>query len=67
MLKLFNILCFNINIISTVAGAPPEYPVNITVQDLTGDRANLAGVYRRHGDSRVWTYGDLELSFNGKY
>ena len=61
-----NILCLNINIISTVEGAP-EYPETLTVEDLTGDRANLAGVYRREGDSRVWTYGDFELSFNGKY
>ena len=56
----------NIHIISTVEGVP-EYPENLIVKDLTGDRANLAGVYRRQGDSRVWKYGDLELSFNGKY
>ena len=61
-----NILCLNINIISTVEG-PTEYPEKLTVKDITGDRANLAGVYRRQGDSRVWKYGDLELSFNGKY
>ena len=61
-----NILCLNINIISTVEGHP-GYPENLNVTDLTGDRVNLAGVYRRQGDSRVWKYGDLELSFNGKY
>ena len=49
-----------------VVGAP-EYPENMTVKDQTGDRANLAGVYRRQGDSRVWKYGDYELSFNGEY
>ena len=59
-----NILC--LNIISTVEG-PTEYPERITVKDITGDRANLAGVYRRQGDSRVWKYGDFKLSFNGKY
>ena len=55
---------------STVEGPPqPPYPTTINVKDLTGDgdRANLAGVYRRQGDSRVWKYGDLKLSFNGKY
>ena len=62
-----NILCLNINIISTLEGPPPPYPSTLKVEDLTGDRANLAGVYRRQGVSRVWKYGDLELSFNGKY
>ena len=61
-----NILCLNINIISTVEGAP-EYPENLTVKDKSGDRANLAGVYKRQGDSKVWKYEDFELSFNGKY
>ena len=37
------------------------------MKDLTGDRANLAGVYRRQGEDRVWKYGDFELSFNGEY
>ena len=60
-----NILCINIDI-STVEGAP-GYPEKLIVKDKTGDRANLAGVYRRQGDSRVWKYGDYELSFNGKY
>ena len=60
-----NILCLDSDI-STVEGAP-EYPENLIVMDLTGDRANLAGVYRRQGDSRVWKYGDYELSFNGEY
>jgi len=45
---------------------PPEYPENLIVKDLTGDRANLEGVYRRQGDSRVWKYGDFKFSFNGK-
>ena len=61
-----NILCLNIDI-SILEGAPPGYPENLIVKDQTGDRANLAGVYRRQGDSRVWKYGDFELSFNGKY
>ena len=61
-----NILCHNVDIISTVEGAP-GYPENLIVKDKTGDRANLAGVYRRQGDSRVWKYGDYELSFNGEY
>ena len=60
-----NFLCLNIDI-STVEGAP-RYPESLIVKDLTEDRANLAGVYRRQGDSRVWKYGDYELSFNGKY
>ena len=59
---------FTINIIiSAVEGPPPGYPENLTVQDQTGDRANLAGVYMRQGDSPVWKYGDFQLSFNGKY
>ena len=61
-----NILCLDNDIISTVEGAP-GYPENLIVKDKTGDRANLAGVYRRQGDSRVWKYGDYELSFNGEY
>ena len=61
-----DILCLNINIISTVEGTP-EYPENLIVKEQTGDRANLAGVYGRQGDSRVWKYGDFELSFNGEY
>ena len=61
-----DILRLYIDIISTVEGAP-GYPENLTVKDKTGDRANLAGVYRRQGDSRVWKYGDYKLSFNGKH
>ena len=61
-----NILCLNINIISTVEGVP-EDPENLTVKDQTGDRANLAGVYRRKGDSKVWRYQDFKLLFNGKF
>ena len=61
-----NILCLDIDI-SILEGAPPGYPENLIVKDQTGDRANLAGVYRRQGDSRVWKYGDYELSFNGEY
>ena len=60
-----NILCLYIDI-STVEGAP-EYPENLIVKDKTGDRANLVGVYRKQGDSRVWKYGDYEVSFNGEY
>ena len=60
-----NILCLNIDI-STVEGAP-GYPENLIVKDLTGDKVNLAGVYRGQGDSRVWKYGDYELSIDGKY
>ena len=59
-----NILFLYIDIISTLEGRP-EHPENITVEDETGDRAHLAGVYMRQGDSRVWKYGDYELSFNG--
>ena len=61
-----DILRLYIDIISTVEGAP-GYPESLTVKDKTGDRANFAGVYRRQGDSRVWKYGDNELSFNGKH
>ena len=65
-----NILCLDNDIISTVEGAP-GYPENLIVteysENLIVDGANLAGVYRRQGDSRVWKYGDFELSFNGKY
>ena len=53
--------------ISTVEGAPPEYPENITIKDKTGENSDLAGVYRRQGEDRVWKYGDFELSFNGEY
>ena len=52
--------------ISTIEGAP-EYPENITIKDKTGEIYNLAGVYRRQGEDRVWKYGDFELSFNGEY
>ena len=52
--------------ISTVEGAP-EYPENITIKDKTGENSDLAGVYRRQGEDRVWKYGDFELSFNGEY
>ena len=50
----------------------PGYPEKLTVKDQTGDRANLAGVYRREADipafaPPVWKYGDYHLSFNGKY
>ena len=51
--------------ISTLEGTP-GYPENLTVKDQTGKRANLAGVYIRVGDSRVWRYQDFKLSFNGK-
>ena len=61
-----NILCLNIDI-TTTEGAPPGYPENLIVKDKTGYRANLTGVYRRHGDSRVWKYGDFEFSFNGDF
>ena len=61
-----NILHLYIDIMSTLEGAP-GYPESLTVEDETGDRAILAGVYTRQGDSRVWKYGDYELSFNGKY
>ena len=61
-----NIPCVNIDIISPVEGAP-GYPENLIVKDQTGDRANLAGGYKREGDSRVWKYEDFEISFNGKY
>ena len=61
-----NIFCANTNILLTLVGVP-EYPENLTVKDETGERANLAGVYRRQGDSRVWKYEDYELSFNGEY
>ena len=53
--------------ISTVEGAPPEYPENITIKDKTGENSDLAGVYRRQGEDRVWNYRDLELSLNGEY
>ena len=52
--------------ISTVEGAP-EYPENINIKDKTGENSDLAGVYRRQGEDRVWKYGDFELSFNGEY
>ena len=61
-----HVFCLNIVITSTVEGAP-GYPENLTVKDQTADRANLAGVYRKQGDSRVWKYEDFQLSFNGKY
>ena len=61
-----NILFLNINIISE--GAPPDFPANITITDFTGNNSlQDTKVYRRQGNSRVWKYGDLELSFNGKY
>ena len=53
--------------ISTVEGAPPEYPENITIKDKTGENSDLAGIYRRQGEDRVWKYGDFELSFNGMH
>merc|ERR1712062_930025 len=46
----------------TVTEGHPGYPDKLNATDLTGDRTNLAGVYRRQGNSRVWKYGDLELS-----
>ena len=52
--------------ISTLEGAPPKYPENINIKDKTGRNSDLAGVYRRQGENRVWKYGDFELSFNGK-
>ena len=51
--------------ITTVEGAPPEYPEIITIKDKTGENSDLAGVYRRQGEDRVWKYGDFELSFKG--
>lgn len=53
-------------LLTVTDGPPPQYPDTLNVKNKTGDRANLAGVYRRQGDSRVWKYGDWELSFNGK-
>ena len=53
--------------ISTLEGAPPKYPEDITIEDKTGQNPDLAGVYRRQGEYRVWKYGDFELSFNGEY
>ena len=50
--------------ISTVEGAT-EYPENINIKDKTGENSDLAGVYRRQGEDRVWKYGDFELSFKG--
>ena len=52
-----------------ISEGPPGigYPQRLVVKDDTGHRANLAGVYRRQGDSRTWKYGEYELSFNGKY
>ena len=52
--------------ISNIEGAP-EYPDEITILDVTGDRSRLEGVYRRQGEERVWKYRDYELSFNGEY
>ena len=51
---------------NNVEGAP-GYPDKLIVKDMTGDRANLAGVYRRQGKSPVWKHRNYELSFNGKY
>ena len=62
--NIFSILYINI-ILTSIEGTP-EYPENVTIKDLTGDRANFAGVYKRQGGSRVWRYGEFELSFNGK-
>ena len=53
--------------ISTVEGAPPEYPENITIKDKTGENSDLAGVYKRQGEDRVWKYDDFELSFIGEW
>merc|ERR1719471_740543 len=50
----------------TVTEGAPEYPEIITIKDKTGENSDLAGVYRRQGENRVWKYGDFELSFNGE-
>ena len=46
---------------------PPADPELVNILDETGQNSVLAGGYRRQGDSRVWRYGDFELSFNGRY
>ena len=53
--------------IFSVEGPPPPYPELVNIKDETGENSERAGVYRRQGDSRVWRYGDFELSFDGKY
>ena len=50
--------------ISTVEGAP-EYPEIINIKDKTGENSDLAGVYSRQGENRVWKYRDFEFSFKG--
>ena len=37
------------------------------IKDLTGEKSELAGVYWRQGDSRLWKYGEYELRFDGEY
>ena len=53
--------------IFSIEGPPPPYPELVNIKDETGENSERAGVYRRQGDSRVWRYGDFELSFDGKY
>ena len=53
--------------IFSVEGPPPPYPELVNIKDESGEKADLAGVYRRQAGSRVWIYGDFELSFSGKY
>ena len=45
----------------------PGYPESISLVDDTGGRPELAGVYRRQGEDRLWKYRDFQLSFNGEY
>ena len=52
--------------ISTVEGLP-EYPEFVTIKDETGNYSELAEVYERQGDSRVWKYGEFEFKYTGKY
>ena len=53
--------------IFSVEGPPPPYPELVNIKDETGENSERAGVYRRQGDSRVWRYGDFELSFDGNF
>ena len=53
--------------ISNIEGPPPGYPESIVIKDLTGEKTELAGVYWRQGDSRLWKYGEYELRFDGEY
>ena len=53
--------------IFSVEGPPPPYPELVNIKDETGENNDFAGGYRRQGDSRVWRYGDFELSFDGNF